>query len=645
MHSCTFADNFINATMIGLNNGTIGSGITANYGATGTGAGRIAYDLLLQNSPFSVVIKFSTSTTASSDTPIIGNKSTTDTAAGFIIWVDADGVKANYADGADLSAECAVDLDYADGETHTITYTVEMSTGNQVLYVDGLTADTQTAVPSAQLGTNNVSVLGYSTDYFTGTVYKVRIFDAALTATDHANYHSDGHYRGFWSSPYAAYKCDSWNDDTDGNFIWDKGTNRYDLTKGDASTATTFPTFDTDHYEFDGTTDYVSTFPALPTAYTISVCRGGGTPWVYPYVQQDNDTSFSALITSAGSYEGWMYNLAMFNSALSQIQLNHVKYRQLYWIDRCWVTGHYNRLIAEGTCKLLHFFSKSGGERDWSDTLAAPSIKGVTYSASTGISFSNSDSGYTYAHDSDLATTELTIIAEGNFTGSEAAGVLVDKGTNYKLWTNGNNIYLNTSTISHVFSSNSQIAVTAKSGFKPRFYVDREYIGEGSTTVTLDSADTTALNIGNNNEENLVTAYSLLKLYIGNKALSNQEMVAIYDSRTVFGAENNMSKGYYQTTATGAAAIAFSIEPADDFDVPLITIKLSSAPTSAGSITVSLDAEAGANYDAVLATVNPIGKTSIVFEDLIGFQNGDKVLVEYANPDSRTYYATANYEL
>lgn len=69
-----------------------------------------------------------------------------------------------------------------------------------------------------------------------------------------------------------------------------------------------------------------------------------------------------------------------------------------------------------------------------------------------------------------------------------------------------------------------------------------------------------------------------------------------------------------QLTNTGTTgAIAFSIDGHDDFDLPLLFIKLNTAPSSAGNLTITFDATTGSTYDTVTHTVNPVGKTSIVY--------------------------------
>jgi hypothetical protein len=382
----------------------------------------------------------------------------------------------------------------------------------------------------------------------------------------------------------------------------------------------------------------------LPSSYTVTAVRNESEPWGYPYIQQDNDTTFTALLTSSGGYEGWLHSLAIHAGELTQLQKYHDEYQHLYWVERCWVWGIYHRLMTEGFCKLLHLYEQSGAPRDWSDNQTSAILSGVTFDSS--ITFDAAASRIEYKHNTSQQCEELTIAVEGDFSGSVAAGTLVDKGANYKFRTNGNQLDFNGSTIAHTFASNRQIAVTCKPGLKPRFFVDGEYIGEGSTVETPDDTDTTNLTIGNNNEHNERTQYTIYKCCLCNKALTDYEIKALYSQRNEYGRTNNMAKNYSQVVddVSGANPIAWDISVGDAFDVLRITIKFDSAPTSAGNITIKIDASEGSNYDAILRTINPVGKTSVVEEDIKGFINGDAVRVDYANPDSRTIYSTANIE-
>ena len=71
----------------------------------------------------------------------------------------------------------------------------------------------------------------------------------------------------------------------------------------------------------------------------------------------------------------------------------------------------------------------------------------------------------------------------------------------------------------------------------------------------------------------------------------------------------------------------------DDFDAVRITLTLAVAPTSAGSCLLKIDSGEGAAYDSTLRSVNAVGATSIVFENVNDIDNESKLVVTYANPD------------
>jgi len=99
-----------------------------------------------------------------------------------------------------------------------------------------------------------------------------------------------------------------------------------------------------------------------------------------------------------------------------------------------------------------------------------------------------------------------------------------------------------------------------------------------------------------------------------------------------------------QTQAATTDPIAWSVYVVDDFNVPRIDLVFDAAPVTAGLITVTKDSGAGAAYDAVIRTINPVGQTAVIIEGLHGFVSGDKLLIEYANADGVSIIGTAAIE-
>ena len=96
-----------------------------------------------------------------------------------------------------------------------------------------------------------------------------------------------------------------------------------------------------------------------------------------------------------------------------------------------------------------------------------------------------------------------------------------------------------------------------------------------------------------------------------------------------------------KTAATGSGAIATSYAPSAAFWLDAITIHLSAAPTTAGDLTVTLDATDGAAYDTVLFSLDPSEQsdTDVVYipDQPLLCVSGDAIAVAYPNTDGRTY--------
>lgn len=90
--------------------------------------------------------------------------------------------------------------------------------------------------------------------------------------------------------------------------------------------------------------------------------------------------------------------------------------------------------------------------------------------------------------------------------------------------------------------------------------------------------------------------------------------------------------------ATGAAAIASTLEPGQSFQLEEMRLHLSAAG-GAANLTVTLDANAGAAYDTVLFTQVMTTVTDLHWqpERPINFSTGDKLIVAWDNASARTY--------
>ena len=99
---------------------------------------------------------------------------------------------------------------------------------------------------------------------------------------------------------------------------------------------------------------------------------------------------------------------------------------------------------------------------------------------------------------------------------------------------------------------------------------------------------------------------------------------------------------------TGAAAIAEALAPGVPFRLLRIEVHWSAAPSDSESMTVTLDAGAGAAYDVLLDTVNPsVGsQTDIIFPYGEGyeFEAKDEIDLAYANTGLDTISGRYVYE-
>jgi hypothetical protein len=99
-----------------------------------------------------------------------------------------------------------------------------------------------------------------------------------------------------------------------------------------------------------------------------------------------------------------------------------------------------------------------------------------------------------------------------------------------------------------------------------------------------------------------------------------------------------MSIGLKTDRATGSAAVAYALTFTDEAMVNEIRFHMSAA-AGAETLTVSIDASAGAAYDAVLGTqaMNGLTDYRLAPDVPIHFVSGDVLKVTFANSGNRTW--------
>ena len=310
--------------------------------------------------------------------------------------------------------------------------------------------------------------------------------------------------------------------------ILDRTINGRDITKG--STPPTFTPDTTDdlksYYEFNGIDDFI-TFPTLPSTYTNIVIVKDGSNFTTDFIA--NDTTYIDILEGAGTLTGRLYNGAVHSPVItSPLQLSHLAYQHMYWINNGRCKGAFIRLITTGDTALSIFLDGTDDpllnfvdEVTGTDTL-------VTANGLAGATFASSNSNVEYSDASDYECVNCSIFVSGTFAGA-GTGTVVDKGANYKLIMTATTLDFNGSTISHASSSDSSIGVVCKTGAKPRFFASGRYIGDGSATVTPDDSDSNDLIVGNNNEKNSPTPHNIKHVGVYTVALADKEMLALHE--------------------------------------------------------------------------------------------------------------------
>lgn len=96
--------------------------------------------------------------------------------------------------------------------------------------------------------------------------------------------------------------------------------------------------------------------------------------------------------------------------------------------------------------------------------------------------------------------------------------------------------------------------------------------------------------------------------------------------------------------ATGATAINTTVNPGRQWKFDSLSLHLSAAGAS-GTLTVSLDAAAGAAYDTVILTQDMTLVTDLYFqpEQQINLKPNDGIKISWANTGGKTYGLEVNW--
>ena len=349
----------------------------------------------------------------------------------------------------------------------------------------------------------------------------------------------------FLNEAYAVYPMDSFCDDTNGNYIWEKTDSSRDLIKGDGSTASTFPTFtensdhDVAYYAFDGVDDYLSGWPEMPEEYTVVIAKSTSYPDGQPEIQSCNDTTIETLLTTPGSYTGNIHNILIFDSELNATELGYCEEAMLkrLWRDT-FADPFISKEIRSEDCALCLYCEEFG---DRFDDYSQNGIGSTDYSTDweKGITFPVAGAAVVMDSDTALNLEELTIFIESpNFDtddsyGDEWDATIIQNGTNYSIVIEVSasgvcTMILNSSSFEFPLSGYRTVAVTVTNGAEPLWYLNGTYAGEGDLSATVSSAGAGQLTIGNNTARNNPIPSTLKKISIYSRILSPLEIRAVH---------------------------------------------------------------------------------------------------------------------
>lgn len=339
-------------------------------------------------------------------------------------------------------------------------------------------------------------------------------------------------------SAFARYPLDQFGHDETGNVIWERTQVEKDLVLGDGADTDTFPAIveNEDHatayYVFDGVDDHVSGWPEMPEEYTVVAAVSDSYPDGQPEIQSCNDDTLEALLTTPGGFSGNLHCLVIFDRVLTSAELemlDKIMLRRL-WRDT-FVDPFTAWTIRAGDCVLCLYPEEEASKFD--DYAAAIGSTDYSTGWDDGLTFPVAGAALVMDSSPDHAVSELTIFVEApDFDLDATAETIVQNGTNYVLSLSQAagvcSVELNGSSISFDVDGYRSLAVTAKDGEVPRFYLDGNLIGDGDSVVSIDPLGAGDLTVGNNTAMNNPFASVLKKLSIYARALSVEEIRAAH---------------------------------------------------------------------------------------------------------------------
>jgi len=104
-----------------------------------------------------------------------------------------------------------------------------------------------------------------------------------------------------------------------------------------------------------------------------------------------------------------------------------------------------------------------------------------------------------------------------------------------------------------------------------------------------------------------------------------------------------MAASVFKANATGSDVMGLTatVPAGRHYRLMTVSLNMDAAPTTSENLTITLDANAGAEYDVLMYSVDLsfASTTDVVWwpDDVLHLEPGDAVTVAYANTDKNTY--------
>lgn len=530
---CVLACRFISDDCVTDNGGSVTGAPTVSRGATITSGDTLSFNChtLRDAQKATVFCALSVKEETSTDSISIY----LDNDLEVFISLQSGVISAYHDDGVVTSPTLQITSEFADGETHYVSYSLDISAGSHTLYFDS-ESETGTTTATGTFTQVSISLSGAKEH----TLERALIFNDILDSDDIDILKTDNWQDILTSQRFEVWRCNSFGDDTNGNFV--RGSDgTHAITKGDGSTSTLFPTFGGDNgeefYTFDAS-DYLSLFPTLPTAYTLSRCSSDTTyDGRFPTLEQaDTDDSLLDELKTAGSftYEN-LHSIYVSNREFKALEKKHLEFQQLRdtWYSSSY--GMIRELIIEDVCRAALMFNCPTLRRDITTSRNWVGTNVNSDGVNNYVEFLGTNSKLTLSHSSsDTDFREMTVIIYGlldPLVGTTRG--IMSKGAGIEFSVGASALTFNSSSLTDaVFAEDSEmLAVTAVNGFKPRFFRDELYVGEGTSTVAITSPNSSDFVFGNlNSGTDGFTDAQTKAFLVFDTALTDKEVAAIFYS-------------------------------------------------------------------------------------------------------------------